>query len=106
MLASITYFIYNLLIKVINIYSIIWFIWIIMGWLNNFGVIQINSYNTLIRYLRAITEGVLNKVFGRYRYKMIVGRLDLAPLVFLLILTLILPTILGHIFLFLIRLLN
>lgn len=89
--------------QAINIYSFIWFIWIVMGWLNAFGVIQINHYNTIIRFLCKITDDVIDKLFGRFRDRLIVGNMDLSPLIFLLLLTFVLPRILGMLFSMILR---
>lgn len=98
-------FIYRVLMQGIRLYSFVWFIWIVMSWLNSFGVIQINYYNGVIRFLHRITDGVIDKIFGSFRQRLVVGMIDLSPLVFLLLLTTVLPMILNNLLNMILRLL-
>lgn len=106
MAASIIIFVYKVLIQLIRIYSFIWFIWIVLSWLNAFGVVQINQYNPIIRIFYNITDGVIDRIFGNFRYKFVVGMLDLSPLVFLILLTTVIPIILSAIVRMLLRILG
>jgi len=101
----IVYFIYRVLMQGIRIYSYVWFIWIVMSWLNSFGVIQINYYNGAIRLLHKVTDGVIDKIFGKFRDRLVVGMIDLSPLVFLLLLTTVLPMVLSNLYNMILRLL-
>lgn len=101
----IIFFIYRVLMQAIRVYSFVWFIWIVMSWLNSFGVIQVNYYNGLIRFLHKITDGVIDKVFGRFRDRLVLGNMDLSPLVFLLLLTTVVPVILRNLLNIILRLL-
>lgn len=98
-------FIYRVLMQAVRIYSFVWFIWIVMSWLNSFGVIQVNYYNGLIRFLHKITDGVIDKLFGRFRDRLVVGNMDLSPFVFLILLTTVFPIILGNLLNLILRLL-
>lgn len=106
MLTSTIIFIYRVLMQIIRIYSFVWFIWIVLSWLNAFGVLHLNQYNPVIRILYNITDGIIDRVFGNFRYKFVVGMLDLAPLVFLIILTTVIPFILSGILRILLRVLS
>jgi YggT family protein len=98
MSTSVLLFVYKVLMQLIRIYSFVWFIWIVMSWLNTFGVVRINYYNQLIQILYSITDGVIDKVFGRFREKFVVGNMDLSPLVFLFLLYTILPRAITALF--------
>ncbi len=99
------FFIYRVLMQGIRIYSFVWFIWIVMSWLNSFGVIQINHYNGAIRFLHKITDGVIDRVFGNFRDRLVVGMIDLSPLLFLFLLTTVLPVVFTNLFNMILRLL-
>ena len=106
MLFSLINFIYVLLLKSLRLYSFIWLIWIILSWLTAFGAVRLDPYNPLVNFLYKITDGVVDKVFGNFRYKMQIGMIDLSPLVFLLILQFVVPTLLRIAFSFLLRVLH
>ena len=95
-------FIYYLLMQTLRLYSFIWFVWIILSWLQAFGAMHLDYYNPIINFFYKITDGVIDKIFGGRR--LIVGVLDLSPLVFLLVLQLVVPIILRVIFQFLLNL--
>lgn len=97
-------FIYYLLMQTLRLYSFIWFVWIILSWLQAFGAMHLDYYNPIINFLYKITDGVIEKVFGGRR--LIVGMLDLSPLVFLLILQLAVPIILRFVFQLLLNLVS
>lgn len=95
-------FIYYLFIQTLRLYSFIWFIWIILSWLQAFGAMNLDYYNPIVNFFYKITDGVIDKIFGGRR--LIVGVLDLSPLVFLLVLQLVAPIILRIVFQFLLNL--
>ncbi len=103
MLGSFIKFIYILLLQSLRLYSFIWLIWIVLSWLTAFGALRLDYYNPLVNFLHKVTDGVVDKVFGDFRYKMQIGMIDLSPLVFLLILQLVVPTLLRIVFSFLLR---
>ncbi|MBI4979218.1 MAG: YggT family protein [Spirochaetes bacterium] len=99
----------NVLITIVNIaqtivigglylYSFLWLGWIIMSWLEAFGVVHPDPYHPVIRVVRAATDGVIDKVFGNIRDKLIIGFIDLSPFIFLFIVANILPQILSWLF--------
>lgn len=90
--------------QTLRLYSFIWFVWIILSWLQAFGAMHLDYYNPIINFLYKITDGVIEKVFGGRR--LIVGMLDLSPLVFLLILQLAVPIILRFVFQLLLNLVS
>ena len=95
-------FIYYLLMQTLRLYSFIWFVWIILSWLQAFGAMHLDYYNPIVNFFYKITDGVIDKIFGGRR--LIVGVLDLSPLVFLLVLQLAAPMILRIVFQFLLNL--
>ncbi|EKV57935.1 YggT family protein [Brachyspira hampsonii] len=95
-------FIYYLLMQTLRLYSFIWFVWIILSWLQAFGAMHLDYYNPIVNFFYKITDGVIDKIFGGRR--LIVGILDLSPLVFLLVLQLVAPIILRVVFQFLLNL--
>lgn len=103
MLSTILYFTYRIITFAIRIYSFVWFIWIIISWLRVFGAIQVDPYNKIFRILAILTDGVVNKVFGNLRYKLVVGMMDFSPFVFLIVLTYIFPRVLAWLFNMLLR---
>ncbi len=88
----------RIILLALRAYSFVWFIWIILSWLRAFGAVQLDPYNPVVRTLARITDGVVDKVFGRFRYKLIIGMFDLSPLVFLVVLNYILPSVLVWLF--------
>lgn len=90
--------IYYVILSLIRIYSFIWFIWIIISWLTAFGLLRLDYHSPAIRFLAKITDGVVDAVFGNFRRIFVVGMLDLSPLVFLIVLTMIFPKVLAWIF--------
>lgn len=96
-------FIYYLLMQTLRLYSFIWFIWIIISWLRAFGAIHLDYYNPVVNLFYKITDGVIDKVFGNFRDRFIIGVIDIAPMVFLLILQLAVPFVLKIIFNFLLN---
>ncbi len=103
MLISILVFVHRLLLQILNLYSLIWLIWIIISWLNAFGIIRLNYYSKLVQVFSAITDGVIDRVFGNLRYKMILGNMDFSPLVFLFLLRSVIPFFISFIFRFIYR---
>ncbi|MEK6793798.1 MAG: YggT family protein [Spirochaetota bacterium] len=85
------------------LYSLLWLAWIIMSWLQAFGVVQINPDNTLIRIVSAATDGVIDRVFGSIREKLIIGVIDISPFIFLFVVANILPQVLTWLFMLLKR---
>lgn len=102
MLIQVVHFIYVLLIQALRLYSFIWFIWIILSWLQAFGAMHLDYYNPIVNFFYKITDGVIDKIFGGRR--LIIGIIDLSPLVFLLVLQLAAPLILKVVFQFLLGL--
>ena len=102
MLIQIINFIYVLLNQALRLYSFIWFIWIILSWLQAFGAMHLDYYNPIVNFFYKITDGVIDKLFMGKR--LIVGVIDLSPLVFLLILNMVVPLVLRQIYLIVIRL--
>ena len=102
MLIQVVHFIYVLLIQALRLYSFIWFIWIILSWLQAFGAMHLDYYNPIVNFFYKITDGVIDKLFMGKR--LIVGVIDLSPLVFLLILNMVVPLVLRQIYLIVIRL--
>lgn len=98
MLLTVLSFLFKIILLIIRAYSFVWFIWIILSWLRVFGAIQLDPYNPILRTLSALTDGVVNKVFGNVRRYLVVGMFDLSPLVFLLVLTYIFPRVLAWLF--------
>ncbi|WP_295160115.1 YggT family protein [uncultured Brachyspira sp.] len=96
-------FIYYLLMQTLKLYSFIWFIWIILSWLQAFGAMHLDYYNPIVNFFYKITDGVIDKVFGNFRDKLIIGVIDISPLVFLLILQLAVPALLRIVFQFLLN---
>ena len=105
MLIQIINFIYVLIMQALRLYSFIWFIWIIISWLTAFGAIHLDYYNPIVNFLYRITDGVIDKIFGNFRDKLIIGVIDLSPLVFLLILQMVVPPLITMLYRFIIRLL-
>ena len=105
MLIQIINFIYVLIMQALRLYSFIWFIWIIISWLTAFGAIHLDYYNTIVNFFYRITDGVIDKIFGNFRDKIIIGVIDLSPLVFLLILQMVVPPLITMLYRFIIRLL-
>lgn len=105
MLISIINFIYVLILQALRLYSFIWLIWIIMSWLTAFGALHLDYYNPVINFLYQITDGLIDRVFGDFRRKFIIGMLDLSPLIFLLIVNMGIPALLRIVYSFIIRLL-
>lgn len=103
MLKEVIDFIYVLIIQGLRLYSFIWFIWIIISWLTAFGAIHLDYYNPIVRFFYNITDGIIDRIFGDFRNKFIVGMIDLSPLVFLIIINMVLPRIIYFIYLFLLR---
>lgn len=103
MLKEVIDFIYVLIIQILRIYSFIWFIWIIISWLTAFGAIHLDYYNPIVRFFYNITDGIIDRIFGDFRNKFIVGMIDLSPLVFLIIINMVLPRIIYFIYLFVLR---
>ncbi|WP_295154905.1 YggT family protein [uncultured Brachyspira sp.] len=95
-------FIYYLLMQILRLYSFIWFIWIILSWLQAFGAMHLDYYNPIVNFFYNITDGVIDKVFAGRR--LIIGIIDLSPLIFLLILQLAAPIVLRTVFQFLLNL--
>ncbi|WP_157151067.1 YggT family protein [Brachyspira sp. SAP_772] len=104
MLIQIINFIYVLIMQALRLYSFIWFIWIIISWLTAFGAIHLDYYNPIVNFFYRITDGVIDKVFGNFRDKLIIGVIDLSPLVFLLILQMVIPPLITMLYRFIIRL--
>ena len=104
MLIQIINFIYVLIMQALRLYSFIWFIWIIISWLTAFGAIHLDYYNTIVNFFYRITDGVIDKIFGNFRDKLIIGVIDLSPLVFLLILQMVVPPLITMLYRFIIRL--
>ena len=102
MLIQIINFIYVLIMQALRLYSFIWFIWIIISWLTAFGAIHF--YNPIVNFFYRITDGVIDKIFGNFRDKLIIGVIDLSPLVFLLILQMVVPPLITMLYRFIIRL--
>jgi YggT family protein len=100
---SIVIAVYQGIIALIYLYSILWFVWIVLGWLNNFGILSVDFYHPAIRLLQKITDGVIDRVFGNFRERLVLGAIDFAPLVFLFILSYILPQVLGYLVAILLR---
>ena len=90
--------------QALRLYSFIWFIWIIISWLTTFGAIHLDYYNPIVNFFYRITDGVIDKVFGNFRDKLIIGVIDLSPLVFLLILQMVIPPLITMLYRFVIRL--
>ena len=105
MLIQIINFIYVLIMQALRLYSFIWFIWIIISWLTTFGAIHLDYYNPIVNFFYRITDGVIDKIFGNFRDKLIIGVIDLSPLVFLLILQMVVPPLITMLYRFIIRLL-
>lgn len=103
MLKEVIDFIYILIIQGLRLYSFIWFIWIIISWLTAFGAINLDYYNPIVRFFYNITDGIIDRIFGDFRNKFIVGMIDLSPLVFLIIINMVLPRIIYFIYLFVLR---
>ncbi|MEI0749215.1 YggT family protein [Brachyspira pulli] len=103
MLAEIIVFIYKVLMQALRLYSFIWFIWIIISWLTAFGAIHLDYYNPIVNFFYKITDGVIDKVFGNFRDKLIIGVIDISPLIFLLLLQMVAPLVLKMVFTFLLR---
>ena len=106
MLKEVIDFIYVLIIQGLRLYSFIWFIWIIISWLTAFGAIHLDYYNPIVRFFYNITDGIIDRIFGDFRSKFIVGMIDLSPLVFLIIINMVLPIIINIIFSFIINLIR
>ena len=104
MLIQIINFIYVLIMQALRLYSFIWFIWIIISWLTAFGAIHLGYYNPIVNFFYRITDGVIDKIFGNFRDKLIIGVIDLSPLVFLLILQMVVPPLITMLYRFIIRL--
>ena len=104
MLIQIINFIYVLIMQALRLYSFIWFIWIIISWLTAFGAIHLDYYNPIVNFFYKITDGVIDKIFGNFRDKLIIGVIDLSPLVFLLILQMVIPPLITMLYRFVIRL--
>ncbi|WP_157146730.1 YggT family protein [Brachyspira pilosicoli] len=104
MLIQIINFIYVLIMQALRLYSFIWFIWIIISWLTAFGAIHLDYYNPIVNFFYRITDGVIDKIFGNFRDKLIIGVIDLSPLVFLLILQMVAPPLITMLYRFIIRL--
>ena len=104
MLIQIINFIYVLIMQALRLYSFIWFIWIIISWLTAFGAIHLDYYNPIVNLFYRITDGVIDKIFGNFRDKLIIGVIDLSPLVFLLILQMVVPPLITMLYRFIIRL--
>ncbi|ADK31294.1 Protein of unknown function YGGT family [Brachyspira pilosicoli 95/1000] len=90
--------------QALRLYSFIWFIWIIISWLTAFGAIHLDYYNPIVNFFYRITDGVIDKIFGNFRDKLIIGVIDLSPLVFLLILQMVVPPLITMLYRFIIRL--
>ncbi|WP_297300073.1 YggT family protein [uncultured Brachyspira sp.] len=103
MLAEIIVFIYKVLMQALRLYSFIWFIWIIISWLTAFGAIHLDYYNPIVNFFYKITDGVIDKVFGNFRDRLIIGVIDISPLIFLLLLQMVAPLVLKMVFTFLLR---
>ena len=95
MLKEVIDFIYVLIIQGLRLYSFIWFIWIIISWLTAFGAIHLDYYNPIVRFFYNITDGIIDRIFGDFRNKFIVGMIDLSPLVFLIIINIIFSFIIN-----------
>ena len=102
MLVEIIRFIYVVCMQALRLYSFIWFVCIILSWLQAFGAMHLDYYNTIVNFFYKITDGVIDKIFAGRR--LIVGVLDLSPLIFLLVLQMVAPIILKIIFQFLLNL--
>ncbi|WP_020005340.1 YggT family protein [Brachyspira innocens] len=102
MLVEIIRFIYVVCMQALRLYSFIWFVWIILSWLQAFGAMHLDYYNPIVNFFYKITDGVIDKIFAGRR--LIVGVLDLSPLIFLLVLQMAAPIILKIIFQFLLNL--
>ncbi len=88
----------QIIMHIIRVYSFVWFIWIVLSWLRAFGAIQVDPFNPIFRTLARVTDGVVDKVFGNFRQKMIVGMFDLSPMAFLVVLYYIFPPVLQWLF--------
>ena len=102
MLIEIIRCIYYLLVQTLRRYSFRWFVWIILSWLQAFGAMHLDYYNPIVNFFYKITDGVIDTIFAGRR--LIVGIIDLSPLVFLLVLQLVAPMILRIVFQFLLNL--
>lgn len=80
------------------LYSLLWLAWIIMSWLTAFGVVSLNHDLPLIRFVSAATDGVIDRVFGSIREKLVIGVIDISPFIFLFVVANILPQILTWLF--------
>ncbi len=98
--------VYRIITVIIRGYTFLWFIWIILSWLRAFGALRIDPFNPIMRILSGLTDGVVNKVFGNFRRRLVIGIIDLSPFIFLLILTYVFPPVLAWLFNMLIRLIN
>ena len=103
MLIKIITFIYLLLQQTLTIYSYIWFIWIIISWLQFFGAINLDYYNPIVNFFYRITDGIIDKLFGNFRDKFIIGFIDISPLIFLIIINMVLPRLLYTLYQIVIR---
>lgn len=69
--------------SVINIYLGVWGVWIIIGWLQAFGVVRLNYQNAVIRFFATITDGFVTLIFKQHRVKFHLGPFDLSPMLLL-----------------------
>jgi YggT family protein len=64
----------------------VWFIWIVVSWLQAFGIIRLDPYHPVVNFVYKITDGFLSRILGNSRRFFIIGSIDIAPLVFLILL--------------------
>lgn len=75
-------FIYFTLDGLLSFYYLLWIILIITSWLSAFGILQIDRFHPVVNFLYSITYDLVDKISGGRR--LIVGMIDLTPLLFLL----------------------
>ena len=72
--------IFNLLMNVINLYLFIIFAWVVISWLQAFGII--NTRNPLVRNIVGALQGLVDPVVAPIRRILpSMGGLDLSPIV-------------------------
>ncbi len=78
----------NLINNVLSLYSISLIIWIILDWLISFNVINRNQ--TLVKNLMNIGHYIFEPIFAQVRRIIpIIGRIDLSPIIVLLLINFI-----------------
>lgn len=76
--------IFNLLDRVLEIYQLLIFIWVILSWLRAFGYLPLHNYFLALvwDFLHRITEPFLYRI---RRFMPAFGGVDLSPIVLLLL---------------------